>query len=145
MIKKPQKYEHPGSFLPDKKTGLTYSLYLAIGSVSLFSSLVALNNAYQGVIWSYSTRYIMNSMILAFALFLAGTLLIIACFKLTQGRQSARLFALFGIAFLIIYSLFVVVIDRYISYTVIYILMLLILFALILLGVVIFFRKKNPF
>ncbi len=128
-------------FLADKKTGLLYSLYLAIGSVSLFASMVALNTAYQGFIWSYSTRYIINSFTLAFALFLSGALLIIACFKLLQKRSSARLFGFAGIGFLIAYSLFILFIDRYIAYTLVYVLMLLVLSALIIAGAVLFYKK----
>jgi hypothetical protein len=129
-------------FLADKKTGLLYSLYLAIGSVSLFASMVALNTAYQGFIWSYSTRYIINSFTLALALFLSGALLIIACFKLLQKRSSARLFGFAGIGFLIAYSLFILFIDRYIAYTLVYVLMLLVLSALIIAGAVLFYKKS---
>jgi hypothetical protein len=132
------------SFLPDKKTGLLYSLYLAIGSVSLFVSLVALNNAYQGLIWSYSTRYIVNSVTLALALFLTGIMLIIACVRLLQARKSAQAFGFAGLGFLVAYSLFVLVIDRYIAYTLVYVLVLLVLFALILAGAVFFIQKKHP-
>jgi hypothetical protein len=128
-------------FLADKKTGLLYSLYLAIGSVSLFASMVALNTAYQGFIWSYSTRYIINSFTLAFALFISGVLLIIACVKLLQKRSSARLFGFAGIGFLIAHSLFILFIDRYIAYTLVYVLMLLVLSALIMAGAVLFYKK----
>ena len=130
--------------LTDKKTLLTYSAYLAVGSVSLFASLVALNTAYQGFIWSYSSRYIINSITLAFALFVSGALLIIACVSLIQARPSAKLFGFAGSGFLIAYSLFVLIIDRYIAYTLVYVLMLLVLFALVMTATVIFFRKKRP-
>jgi hypothetical protein len=130
-------------FLAEKKTGLLYSLYLAVGSVSLFASMVALNTAYQGFIWSYSTRYIINSFTLAFALFLSGVFLIIACFKLLQKRSSARLFGFAGIGFLITYSLFILVIDRYIAYTLVYVLMLLVLSVLIMTGAALFYKKTS--
>ncbi len=139
-----QKHKQPGAFFVDKKTGLHYSLYLAIGSVSLFASLVALNNAYQGFIWSYSTRYVINSFTLAFALFLSGALLIIACVRLLQARSSARLFGFAGIGFLIVYSLFILFIDRYIAYTLVYVLLLLVLFALLMVGALLFLHKKRP-
>jgi hypothetical protein len=141
------KQKHPdneaGVFLADKKIGLLYSLYLAVGSVSLFASMIALNNAYQGFIWSYSTRYIVNSFTLAFALFLSGALLIIACVLLLQARSSARIFAFVGVGFLIAYSLFTLFIDRYIAYTLVYVLMLFILFAFIVIGALFFFHKKS--
>ncbi|VVB60198.1 Uncharacterised protein [uncultured archaeon] len=141
------KQKHPdneaGVFLSDKKIGLLYSLYLAVGSVSLFASMIALNTAYQGFIWSYSTRYIVNSFTLAFALFLSGALLIIACVLLLQARPSARIFAFAGVGFLIAYSLFTLFIDRYIAYTLVYVLMLLILFAFIVTGALFFFYKKS--
>jgi hypothetical protein len=142
-MKQKQQDKESGVFLTDKKTGLLYSLYLAIGSVSLFASMIALNTAYEGFIWSYSTRYIVNSFTLALALFLSGVLLIVACVQLLQAKSSARIFGFAGVGFLIAYSLFVLFIDRYISYTLVYVLMLLILFALIVAGAVFFFHKKR--
>lgn len=127
----------------NKKTLLVYSTYLAVGCVSLFASLVALNTAYQGFIWSYSSRYVINSITLAFALFVSGALLIIACVRLIQTRPSARLFGFAGVGFLIAYSLFVLIIDRYIAYTLVYVLMLLILFALVMTTAVVFLHKKR--
>jgi hypothetical protein len=129
-------------FFVDKKTMLLYSLYLVIGSVSIFASLVALNTAYQGFIWSYSTRYIINSFVLAFALFISGSLLIIACMKLLKKRPSARLFGFIGVGFLIAYSLFILIIDRYIAYTLVYVLILLILSVLIIAAAVLFYKKS---
>jgi uncharacterized membrane protein YgaE (UPF0421/DUF939 family) len=78
---------------------------------------------------------------LALALFLSGVLLIIACVKLQQKRSSARLFGFAGIGFLIAYSLFILFIDRYIAYTLVYVLMLLVLFVLIMAGAVFFYKK----
>ena len=128
-------------FFSDRKKGLQYSLYLAIGSVSLFSALVALNNAYQGYIWSYSTRYIVNSITLALALFLSGVLLIIACVRLVKTKP-AHVFAFAGLGFLVAYSLFVLFIDRYIAYTLVFMLILLVLFTLILAVAVLVVRKR---
>ncbi|HWR63348.1 MAG TPA: hypothetical protein VN365_02975 [Candidatus Thermoplasmatota archaeon] len=142
-MEKNQPPNHTGVFLADKKTGLLYSLYLAIGSVSLFASMVALNTAYQGYIWSYSSRYIINSFTLAFALFVSGALLIVACYKLQQKRSSARLFGFAGLGFLLGYSFFILIIDRYIAYTLVYMIMLLVVFILILIGAVFFFFKKR--
>jgi len=142
-VKQKDSDKKAGVFLADKKTGLLYSLYLAVGSVSLFASMIALNTTYQGFIWSYSTRYIVNSFTLAFALFLSGALLIIACVRLIQKRSSARIFGFAGVGFLIAYSLFVLFIDRYIAYTLVYVLILLILFALVVAGAVFFFNKKR--
>jgi hypothetical protein len=142
MIKDP----NPGKrsfFLPDTKTGLQYSLYLVIGSVSLFASLVALNTGYQGLIWSYSERYIINTFTLALALFLAGILLIIASVRTVQAKKSAQVFGLGGLGFLVAYSLFVLFIDRYIAYTLVYVIALLVLFTLVLAGLMIIIRKKR--
>lgn len=126
----------------DTHTLLLYSVYLAIGSVAVFASLVALNTAYQGWIWSYSERYIINSLTLAFVLFLSGVLLILTCFRLIQKRRSARLFGFIGIGLLIAYSLFVLLIDRYIAYTLVYVVMLLVLLVFVLTGIAFLFRKK---
>ncbi len=128
-------------FLVDRKKGLQYSLYLAIGTVALFSALVALNNTYQGYIWDYSQRYIINSITLSLALFIAGTLLIIACVRLVKGKP-AHVFGFAGLGFLVAYSLFVLFIDRYIAYTLVFMVILLVVFALILTIAVFVFRKK---
>jgi len=141
-VKQKQKDRDAGVFLADKKTGLLYSMYLAVGSVSLFASMIALNTAYQGFIWSYSTRYIVNSFTLAFALFLSGALLIVACVRLLQENSSARIFGFAGVGFLIAYSLFILFIDRYIAYTLVYVVMLLVLFAFIVTCAVLLFHKK---
>ena len=141
MMKENQEQNLPRETIGDKKTLLLYSLYLSIGSVSLFASLVALNTAYQGFIWSYSQRYIINSFVLAFTLFLSGALLVIACMKLVKRRPSARLFGFVGIGFLVAYSFFILFIDRYIAYTLVYMLMLIVLAALILSVAVFFYRK----
>ena len=140
-MKKNQGLGQTDVFLADKKTGLLYSFYLAVASVSLFAAMVALNTAYQGLIWSYSTRYVINSFILAFALFSSGALLVIACMKLLKKRPSARLFGFVGIGFLIAYSLFILFIDRYIAYTLVYVLLLLILSVIIMVGAVFFYKK----
>jgi hypothetical protein len=130
-------------FLPDKKIGLQYSLYLVIGSVSLFASLVALNTGYQGLIWSYSIRYVINTFTLAFALFLAGIMLVIACVRILQKKKSAQIFGFAGLGFLVAYSVFVLIIDPYIAYTLTYILALLVLFAIILIGMIFIIQKKH--
>lgn len=143
IMKQKQKDKERAIFLAGKRTGLLYSLYLAIGSVSLFASVIALNTAYEGFIWSYSTRYIVNSFTLAFALFLSGSLFIIACVQLIQEKPSACIFGFAGVGFLIAYSLFVLLIDRYISYNLTYILMLLILFVLVMICVAFLFHKKG--
>ena len=136
-------HKQQAPFLTDRKKGLQYSLYLAMGSVSLFSALVALNNAYQGLIWSYSTRYIVNSFTLALALFLSGALLIIACVRLAQAKP-AHVFGFAGLGFLVAYSLFVLFIDRYIAYTLVFMAVLLVAFALILAVAMLVFRNKRP-
>ena len=129
-------------FLTDRKKGMLYSLYLAVGAVSLFSALVALNNTYQGYIWDYSPRYIINSFTLAFALFLSGALLVIACVRLVKGKP-AQVFGFAGLGFLIAYSLFVLLIDQYIAYTLVFMVILLVLFALILAIAVLVFRNRR--
>lgn len=143
-MKQNPNHDQSTAFLPDKKKGLQYSLYLTIGSVSLFASLVSLNTGYQGLIWDYSVRYVVNSFTLALALFLAGLMLIIASVRLLQQRKSAQMFGFAGLGFLVAYSLFVLFIDRYIAYTLVYVLVLLVLFAVVLAGTVFFIQKKHP-
>jgi hypothetical protein len=120
-----------------------YSLYLAIGSVSLFVSLTALNTAYQGLIWSYSTRYVVNSFTLALVLFIAGVFLLMACLRLLQVRTSYRLYGFIGLGLLVVYSLFVLLIDPYISYTLEYVLILVVVMIILLAGAFFFWKKKH--
>jgi hypothetical protein len=129
-------------FLVDKKTAFVYSLYLAIGSVALFVSLTALNTAYQGYIWSYSVRYVVNSFTLALVLFIAGVLLLIACLRLMQAHPSARLYGFIGLGLLVLYSFFVLLIDPYISYTLDYVLILLVAMIILFAGAFLFWKKK---
>jgi hypothetical protein len=143
-MKQNPNHSMDATFIHDKKIVLQYSLYLVIGSVSLFSSLVALNTGYQGLIWSYSTRYVVNTFTLAFALFLAGIMLVIASVRLLQARKSAQVFGFAGLGFLCAYSVFVLFIDPYIAYTLVYILALLVCFAVVLIGMIFIIQKKHP-
>jgi uncharacterized membrane protein YfhO len=53
------------------------------------------------------------------------------------------MFGFAGLGFLIVYSLFVLFIDQYIAYTLVFMVILLVLFAIILAIAVLAFRKKR--
>ena len=132
-------------FLVDKKTLLVYSLYLAVGSVSLFIALNTLNTAYQGYIWSYSTKYVLNSLALALVLLIASGILLFACYRIAKGKTFSAVLGAIGCLILMLYPIYVILIDSYVPYTFIYMLLLWVP-AVIVLAVGLFIwnkQKKN--
>jgi lipopolysaccharide export LptBFGC system permease protein LptF len=132
-------------FLVDKKTLLMYSLYLAVGSVSLFIALNSLNTAYQAYIWSYSTKYVLNSLALALILLIASGILLFACYRIAKGKTSITALGAMGCLILLVYPIYVILIDSYVPYTFTYMLLLWVP-AMIVLAVGLFIwnkQKKN--
>jgi hypothetical protein len=125
-----------------KKNILVYSLYLAIGSVSLFIALNILNTAYQGFIWSYTTKYVLNSLAIALVLLIASALLFIGCYQILKGKKFSFTLGVIGCALLIVYPGYVFLIDFYVPYTFYYMLLLWIP-ALIVLMIAVFVWKKQ--
>ena len=129
-------------FLVDKKTLLVYSLYLAVGSVSLFIALNTLNTAYQGYIWSYSTKYVLNSLALALVLLIASGILLFACYRIAKGKTFTAVLGAIGCLILLVYPIYVILIDSYVPYTFTYTLLLWVP-AVIVLAVGLFIWNKQ--
>lgn len=130
-------------FLVDKKTALYYSVYLAIGSVSFFVFLTAVYTTYLGFIWSYSVRYMVNAITLILVLLITSILLLLAGFRLLQAKHSASVFGFAGIGFLLIYSLFVLLIDPYISATLSYMLLLVVAVIIVVILTIMFWKRTT--
>jgi hypothetical protein len=135
------KTENP--LLIQKKNILVYSLYLAIGSVSLFIALNILNTAYQGFIWSYTTKYVLNSLAIALILLIASMLLFIGCYQILKGKKFSFTLGVIGCLLLITYPGYVLFIDSYVPYAFSYMLLLWIPVLIVLITTVVVWKKQK--
>ena len=129
-------------FLIQKKNTLVYSLYLAIGSISLFIALNILNTAYQGFIWSYTIKYVLNSLAIALVLLIASALLFMGCYQMLKGKKFSFMLGAIGCLLLVVYPGYVLLIDFYVPY-VFYYMLLLWMPALIVLIIAVLVWKKQ--
>ena len=142
MAKSPNcKTEIP--FLIQKKNTLMYSLYLAIGSVSLFIALNVLNTAYQGFIWSYTTKYVLNSLAIALVLLIASALLFMGCYQILKGKKFPFTLGAIGCLLLIVYPGYVLLIDSYVPYAFYYMILLWIPALIVLIIAVLVWKKQK--
>jgi len=123
----------------DKSTLLLYSLYLAIGSVAFFIALNMLYTAYQGYIWSYTVKYVINSLATALVLLIASGLFFMGCYQMVKGNRFPQILGLIGCVLLIIYPMYVLFIDSYVPYAFQYVLLLwipafIVLFIVVYIG-----------
>lgn len=107
-----------------KTTLLLYSLFLAVGSVSLFITLIQLYTAYQGYIWSYTAKYVINSLATALVLLIASGLFLMGCYQMVKGRRFPNILGAIACVILIIYPSYVFLIDSYVPYAFQYVLIL---------------------
>jgi hypothetical protein len=129
--------------LIQKKNTLVYSLYLAISSVSLFIALNILNTAYQGFIWSYTTKYVLNSLAVAFVLLIASALLFMGCYQILKGKKFSFALGAIGCLLLIVYPGYVFLIDSYVPYAFYYMLLLWIPVLTVLIIAVLVWKKQK--
>jgi hypothetical protein len=119
-----QKNKTEPLFHGDKRNLLVYSLYLSISSASLFIAFNMLYNAYQGYIWSYTSKYVTNSLAIALVLFIACSLLLIGCYNIIKTKKYSTMLGAIGCLLLIIYPVYVFFIDMYVPYAYYYVLLL---------------------
>jgi hypothetical protein len=129
--------------LIQKKNTLVYSLFLAIGSVSIFIALNVLNTAYQGFIWSYTTKYVMNSLAIALVLLIASALLFMGCYQILKGKKFSYILGAIGCLLLIVYPGYVLLIDFYVPYAFYYMLLLWIPALIVLIVAVLVWKKQK--
>jgi hypothetical protein len=142
MAKSPNhKTELP--LLIQKKNTLVYSLYLAIGSITLFIALNILNTAYQGFIWSYTTKYVLNSLAIALVLLIASALLFMGCYQILKGKKISFTLGAIGCLLLIVYPGYVLLIDSYVPYAFYYMLLLWIPALIVLIIAVLVWKKQK--
>ncbi len=142
MAKSPNhKTEIP--LLIQKKNTLVYSLYLAIGSISLFIALNILNTAYQGFIWSYTIKYVLNSLAIALVLLIASALLFMGCYQILKGKKFSFMLGAIGCLLLVVYPGYVLLIDFYVPYAFYYMLLLWMPALIVLIIAVIVWKKQK--
>jgi hypothetical protein len=99
-----QKSNEAIPLLEQKKNLLLYSLFLAVGSVAVFIALNMLYTAYQGYIWSYTTKYVINSLVVALVLLIASGLFLMGCYRLVKGKGFSMALGAIGCIILIGYQ-----------------------------------------
>ena len=129
--------------LIQKKNTLVYSLYLAVGSVSFFIALNILNTAYQGYIWSYTTKYVLNSLAVALVLLIASALLFMGCYQILKGKKFSFTLGAIGCLLLIVYPGYVLLINSYVPYAFYYMLLLWIPALIVLIIAVLVWKKQK--
>ena len=130
-------------FLIQKKNTLVYSLYLAIGSISLFIALNILNTAYQGFIWSYTIKYVLNSLAIALVLLIASALLFMGCYQMLKGKKFSFMLGAIGCLLLVVYPGYVLLIDFYVPYAFYYMLLLWMPALIVLIIAVLVWKKQK--
>lgn len=137
------KSEKKNNFLLDKKMTLIYSLYLAIGSIAFFIFINGVYTTIQAKIWYYSSRYMVNSITLTIASFFSSVLLFLTCIWILKKKKNAKITGIAGCLLLIIYPLYVYLVDIVIPYNFNYIVIMFVPSIFLLLISLIYWRKIN--
>ncbi len=69
-----------------RPTFLLYSCFLALASIALFLAFSEAHTAYLGLIWKYSTQYVLWTAVYAGMFFAAAVLLLASCLFLLRKR-----------------------------------------------------------
>jgi hypothetical protein len=115
-----QKNKDEILFPKDKQTLLLYSLYLAVCSVSFFIAINQLWTTYQGYIWSYTTKYVLNSLAVGLVILIASGLLFMGCYQMAKGNRFPKLLGAIGCILIIVYPGYVYLTDLYVAYAFFY-------------------------
>jgi len=138
-----QKSDTKQPLFGENNSLLLYSLYLAIGSVAFFISVNLGYTAYQGYIWSYTTKYVINSLATALILLIASGLFLMGCYTLVKGKRFTKLLGTIGCVLLIVFPIYVLFIDTYVPYAFHYVLLLWIpAFVVLFIVVYVWYTKR---
>jgi hypothetical protein len=127
--------------LEDKHRLFIYSFFLALGSVSLYVFVNAIYTTYQGIIWSYSTSYIINAAIIGLVSLVAGFLFLVACFQMVQGKTFSWYPAIISSLILIGYPLVILFFGTQMPTSFDHLLFLLIPSSILLIILVLIWKK----
>ena len=123
---------------------LMYSLYLAIGSIAFFIFINGVYTTLQARICQYSDRFMVNSITLTCVSFFASILLFFTCFWILKKKKIAKISGLSGLFLLIIYPIYIIIIDLKVPYSFNYIFIMCIPAIILLIISIIYWRKiKN--
>lgn len=99
--------------LNTKKNLSIYTLYIALASVSFFISINLAYIAFLGYIWSYTTKYVLNTALSAGFLLLASLLLFISSIQIIKYKKNPYKIGVIGCLCYIPYPIYVLFIDSY--------------------------------
>jgi len=137
------KSEKKNNCLLDEKMTLVYSLYLAIGSIAFFIFINGVYTTIQAKIWYYSSRYMVNSITLTIASFFSSGLLFLTCIWILKKKKNAKIAGIAGCLLLIVYPLYVYLVDIMIPYNFNYIVIMFVPSIFLLMISLIYWRKIN--
>jgi hypothetical protein len=143
MMSPSEKSNEKTPLFGNRTTLLQYSLYLAVSSVAVFIALIMLYTAYQGYIWSYTTKYVINSLATALVLLIASALLLMGCYQMIKGKKFPNVLGAIASIVLIVYPFYVFLINSYVPYAFHYFLLLWIPAFIILFVVVYIWYTKR--
>ena len=132
-----------GTMLDDseKKQLLQYSLFLSIGSICFFIFLNGVYTTIQAMIWYYSARYLVSSVTLTLVYFFSSILFFISCYLIIKKREKVIIPGILGCLLILIYPMYILLVEITVPYNFNYS-MILIIPAMVILCLGIFFRKK---
>lgn len=78
------------SVFTDTKQGLHYSLYLSLGVLSLFLLANTTYTLILGIVWQYTTDYLVHLALISLSAFAAGILSLLTCYFMVKGKNYSH-------------------------------------------------------
>ena len=93
------------SVFSNKYQLLLYSLFISLGSVSLYVFVTGVNTVYLGIVWKYTESYIFNAVIISLIALLASMIFYVSCWFLIKKKPVYKYSGIVATLILIIYPL----------------------------------------
>ncbi len=84
---------------------LLYSIFIGLGSVSLYVFVTGFNTVYLGIVWKYTESYIFNAVIISLIALLASMIFFVSCWFLIKNKPVYKYSGVVATLILIIYPL----------------------------------------
>lgn len=120
---------------------LLYSIFMGLGSVSLYVFVTGFNTVYLGIVWKYTGSYIFNAVIISLIALLASMIFFVSCWFLIKNKPVYKYSGIVATLILIIFPLLFFVRGSTMPLSFDY-LLLLSLPAVVLLILLLFMWKK---
>jgi hypothetical protein len=101
MIKKSDSKHF--SVFSTKHQLLLYSLFIGLGSVSLYVFVTGFNTIYLGIVWKYTDSYIFNASIISLVALLASLIFFISCWFMIKKKPVYKYSGIVATIILIIF------------------------------------------